>query len=142
MRCVKILAVVLAVAAFLAVGYKIALSGNCPATITIQDPAFGHTRMAPVKFSHEKHFKAYGIHCTKCHHTYSSDDAVKAGPVKKCSACHKAKAGERPSLGFCKKESGAPGLLCAYHVNCWGCHKAEKRQGKKAPTSCFKCHKR
>ncbi|MCD6319654.1 MAG: cytochrome c3 family protein [Candidatus Desulfofervidaceae bacterium] len=143
MRYAKILTVVLAAAAFLAVGYKVALSGSCPATITIKDPAFGATKKPGVPFSHKKHAETYGIACTKCHHTFKDDAAVKAGPVKKCSACHKPKAGEKASLSFCKKVSGAPGLLCAYHVNCWGCHKAAKRQGKgRPPTSCTKCHKK
>ena len=64
-------------------------------------------------------------------------------PVKKCSECHKENAAEKNSLTFCKKAypaGKAPGLKCAYHMNCIGCHKAMKKEGKKAPTSCTKCH--
>jgi len=142
MRYVKILTVVLAVAAFLAVGYKMALSGSYPEDVKIYESAFAKHKKPGVEFSHKTHVETHGVACTECHHTYKSNEAVKAGPVKKCSDCHKPKAGERTSLSFCKKESGAPGLLCAYHVNCWGCHKQLKKQGKKPPTTCTKCHKK
>jgi hypothetical protein len=138
----KGLTVVLAIAAFLAVGYTLAISGSCPDKMVIKDPAFGKLKKKGVPLSHKKHADMYG--CKECHHTAKDDAAVKAGPVKKCSECHKANAAERNSLNYCFKtyHSGkAPGLKCAYHMNCWGCHKKAKKEGKKgAPTGCVKCH--
>ncbi len=130
----------LAIAAFLVVGYTVAMSGSGPENIVIKDSAFGTFHKKGVCFTHKKHGEMLG--CVKCHHTYKDDAAVKAGPVKKCSACHKANPAEKNSLGYCERtyKGKAPGLKCAYHMNCWGCHKKAKKQGKPAPTSCSKCH--
>lgn len=146
MRYAKVIAVVLMVM-FLGAIYKVAISGDVPATITIKDEAFGKLKKAPVEFTHEKHFKEHKIACTECHHLYKEGKNVwkEGDPVKKCSECHKPAAAEKDALSFCKKtypKGKAPGLKCAYHMNCVGCHKAEKKAGKKPPTSCSKCHPR
>jgi hypothetical protein len=146
MKSLKLIVAVLVGGVFLAVGYTVAMSGEIPATITVKDPAFTTLKKTPVPFSHEKHFKDMNIACTDCHHIFKDGKNVwkEGDPVKKCSECHKPVATEKNSLTFCKKAypaGKAPGLKCAYHMNCIACHKKAKEAGKKrAPTECSKCH--
>ena len=122
------------------------------AEIIIKDPAFGTLKKTPVKFSHKKHAdpEGYNIACTDCHHDYVKGENVwtKDKPVKKCSACHRVNAAEKNSLSYCKRaypKGKVPGLKCAYHMNCIGCHRALKIKypiGKYAvPITCTKCHR-
>ena len=145
MKTLRLIMGVLAIGALLAIGSTIAMSGEVPATITIKDAGFAKVKKAAVPFTHERHFKDMNIACAECHHNYQHGKNVwkEGDPVKKCSECHKENAAEKNSLTFCKKAypaGKAPGLKCAYHMNCLGCHKAMKKEGKKAPTSCTKCH--
>ncbi|WP_456325731.1 cytochrome c3 family protein [Desulfonauticus submarinus] len=86
-------------------------------------------RKGPVKFSHASHAS---VDCKECHHTWDGK-----GKIKKCtdSGCHdivNPKGKEKRSIKY---------YYQAFHKNCIGCHKAEKKAGKKTgPTACNKCH--
>lgn len=119
----------------------VALAGNISLAkqkvadvIIINDPLFTKHKKPPVTFSHDKHHKDYKIDCAACHHIYKDGKNVfkQGDPVQACSKCHtKAKNKDPKNLG----------LYEAFHKNCKGCHKAEKKKGnKKAPTKCSQCH--
>lgn len=90
---------------------------------------FTEFKEAPVPFSHEKHKE---FKCTDCHHEYKDGKNVwqEGQEVKKCWACHKAKAEEK-----------VVDLKKAYHDLCQKCHKKLKEENKKTgPITCKKCH--
>ena len=149
MRYLRLFLVFAVAVAVLAIGVSVVAQQKEPAEIVIKDPAFGALKKSPVKFSHEKHFKDYNIACAECHHNYVKGKNVwkKGDPVKKCSDCHKVAAAEKNSLSYCIRtypKGKAPGLKCAFHMNCTGCHKDLKKKDPtkyaKIPTTCAKCH--
>jgi hypothetical protein len=99
------------------------------AEFSIDDPLFKKKKKAPVKFTHETHVKKYKIKCADCHHVFKDGKNVfkEGDKVDKCAACHKS-----PT----KNEGKMLSLKNAFHKNCQGCHKKEK----KGPTKCNECH--
>ncbi len=95
----------------------------------IKDPLFKKYKKAPVKFTHEKHVKEYKIKCNDCHHVYKDGKNIwkEGAEVAKCSSCHTS-----PT----KNEGKTLSLKNAFHKNCQGCHKKEK----KGPRKCNECH--
>ncbi len=94
-----------------------------PTTVLIKSPVFKKLRKAPVPFNHKSH--AAKIACKTCHHKYTGK-----GEPKKCDSCHTK-----------KKQGKKLGLKLAFHKNCRGCHRKEKKEGKKTgPTRCNACH--
>jgi len=95
----------------------------------------------PVVFDHKTHVdKSKG--CASCHHHSSAEETRKCAEchdLKKmaireslvesfisCKACHRKYSPDSPSM---------PGLLTAFHMQCFSCHKTE------GPESCKKtCH--
>ena len=94
----------------------------------------GSANKKPVTFPHSKH---QALKCNNCHHKYKEGDAK----MKKCSECHKAKAGEAPKLKDAFHATKNKKTKKAITISCVGCHKALKKAKKKhGPTSCTKCH--
>lgn len=95
-------------------------------TITIATPKKGGTT---VTFEHKAHQAR--TECASCHHTKNADGSkgpYAAGKEAKCATCHDGSMANK-KVATAKK---------AAHVNCKGCHKAEK----KGPTGCKDCHKK
>ena len=116
---------------FLAVGALTA--ADVPADLMIENQGYKTDKKGPVKFSHEKHSKDYGVACTDCHHEYSDGkNTWKEGdPVKKCNACHDP----------IKTDGNVHKLQTAFHKNCKDCHKEHK--DKNAPyKKCNDCHQK
>jgi len=111
-------------------------SGEVPDTFKISEKLFTKKKKPPVEFTHKAHSVDMKIKCEECHHVYKDGKNVwkEGDPVKKCSECH----------NFVKGRKGKmPNLMNAFHKDCRGCHKAEKKKGnKKAPTKCKQCHKK
>jgi hypothetical protein len=99
-----------------------------PVTIPVIDAKTAATpRYLPVEFTtHDEHAKRLGGKCGRCHH---NDDSAQGKP-KACAACH-------------ATPEAKTALVDAYHQQCRGCHKAEKKKNKDtvAPTKCLGCHK-
>ncbi len=100
-----------------------AMADNGPAEITL-----GAGGKKPVEFNHAKHQEHFK--CAECHHSKDAHGAqvayVEGQKIEKCEACHDGSMSNKKV----KKFKGAA------HVNCKGCHKAEK----KGPTKCKGCH--
>ncbi len=83
-----------------------------------------------VTFAHRKHQE--NIKCAECHHTKGADGKqapyTEGMKIEKCSTCH--------NKDFPNKKLAKP--MKAFHANCKGCHKAQK----KGPTKCKGCHKK
>ena len=113
-----------------------------PSEIVLISSLWKKHSKGPVKLTHRKHFKTYGISCNECHHIYQKGKNIwqPGMPVKKCETCH-----NDPTI---KGESGLPpgsrirNLKLAFHKNCQMCHRKLKQQDKerKAPTACGECH--
>ena len=96
----------------------------------VKEEGFQKRQRPPAVFKHDHHNETAELEeCNECHHLYengkkledeSSDDQL-------CSDCHS----EKPS-------DNKPGLKKAFHLNCKGCHLAEK----KGPIMCGACHVR
>jgi hypothetical protein len=145
MKGIRFLVILMAVGALLAVGYSMVISSEVPEAIEIKDPNLGTLKKTPVAFSHLNHNTEYGVACADCHHVYKEGQNVwkEGDPVQKCSECHKLNEAEKDSVIYCNNtypKGKAPGLKCAYHMNCVGCHKVAKEEGKKAPIGCTQCH--
>ena len=118
---------------------------EAPDNITMDNPVFGKHKKALVTLSHKKHAEDYKIACETCHHVYEGKKNVwkKGDKVDKCTTCHKeakapkAKKGE-PKMS--KADKIKDYYYSAIHENCVGCHKAEKKKGKNAPSACKDCH--
>ena len=118
---------------------------EAPDNITMDSPVFGKHKKALVTLSHKKHAEDYKIACETCHHVYEGKKNVwkKGDKVDKCTTCHKeakapkAKKGE-PKMS--KADKIKDYYYSAIHENCVGCHKAEKKKGKNAPSACKDCH--
>jgi len=93
--------------------------------------AFFRPRRPPAVFRHDTHNESAGIEaCQECHHVY--DDSGKpvedeSSEDQRCSECHGV-----------KRSGNKPALMNAFHSNCKGCHK----QQKKGPLMCGQCHVR
>ena len=87
-----------------------------PASLTID---YDGKKKKVANFTHAEHQKH--MKCNECHHK-----AAEGATPKACHSCHH------------KKKGDAPAIKKAYHDNCIGCHKKEK----KGPKKCNDCHKR
>ncbi len=95
---------------------------------------FGHSRLNPVRFSHEKHMNDFD--CLDCHHRYKDKKNIldkseleEGSPAAQCTACHN------------------PGSNCqlqdVFHKLCLGCHTQLQKAGRKSgPRLCIDCHPR
>ena len=93
-----------------------------PADITLKTAA----AKKPAPFPHKKHQDM--LECAKCHH--NAEGKYVEGAVGKCASCHNKDIANEKLNSFKK----------AAHKKCKGCHKAMKKEGKKAPTKCTGCH--
>ncbi len=108
-----------------------------PETVVLQSDLWASKKYEAVTFPHAKHVTDYKISCKECHHVFRDGVNVwkEGDPVQKCEGCHNvAKTGKalREASAAEKKRS----LYKAYHTNCKGCHKAQK----KGPVKCTECH--
>jgi len=114
----KLAVIMIALAVAMAFAASMAVAGDPPATVTVDEVA---AKKAPVTFDHAKHSGT--IDCLKCHHKAASKDAITG-----CFECHgKDPAATDPSSS--KKDN-------PFHALCKECHKAEA----KGPTKCKECH--
>ncbi len=97
----------------------------------VEDSGFATRMRPPVPFNHDEHNEMAGIEdCIECHHVYDEagnrhDD--ESSEDQECSECHGAQGDEYPME-----------LVRHYHMNCKGCHQAEKA----GPVTCGTCHVR
>ena len=94
------------------------------------DP-FVKPRRPPAVFQHDEHNELAGIEeCYVCHHVYDENGKRvedESSEDQSCSECHElARSGHKPAL------------MKAFHTNCKGCHKEQK----KGPLMCGQCHVR
>ena len=119
-------------------------SQQVPEQKTMDSKVYATHKKKLVTFTHKKHSGDYKIPCADCHHVYKDGKNVweEGAVVQKCGECHseaKAPKGkDAPKLS--KAEKIEKYHYSAIHENCVGCHKAEKKKGKKAPTACKDCH--
>jgi len=138
MRCKKGLGLLAGSVAvvFLWVAFSSAVV-ECPDTIVIKNDGWTKVKYEPVNFSHKKHSTEYKVTCKECHHLYKDGKNIweEGQAVQKCSSCHNVY-----KLGKELREASAQekklSLYKAYHDNCKGCHKTNK----KGPTKCTECH--
>jgi hypothetical protein len=94
----------------------------------IEDAGFAVDRRPPVIFRHDEHNEMAEIEdCSECHHVYEGGEKLEdeSSEDQSCSECHD------------EEGSGQqPGLRRAFHLNCKGCHLANK----KGPIMCGQCH--
>lgn len=93
-----------------------------PTTVTIDQCK---KRKAAVTFNHKAHVEIVNKKCNVCHHKWNGQ-----GEPQSCFTCH-----------GCKKKGEAPKAMRVFHKRCKSCHRAKKKEGYKAPTSCRGCHK-
>ena len=95
----------------------------------VENDAFENPRRPRAVFRHEEHNELARIEeCNVCHHVYDDNNRLvedESSEDQRCSDCHQLVASGRK-----------PPLMKAFHLNCKGCHKAEK----KGPTMCGQCH--
>ncbi len=124
----KVVCLILALAVGLVFGISVASATDVgPAQIVLQAPkakAFG----TKIIFNHKEHQKV--SKCGECHHGENHSPYKEGMKIEKCDQCHN-KNFPKASLNSAKK---------AFHKNCIGCHRAAKKEGKKAPTKCKECH--
>lgn len=95
----------------------------------VEDSGFASTMRALPAFMHDEHNEKAGIEdCIECHHVY--DEAGnrledESSEDQECSECHGAQGDEYPME-----------LVRRYHMNCKGCHQANKA----GPVTCGTCH--
>lgn len=113
-----------------------------PESVTIKAGIWPSPTKAAVQYPHKKHAEEMKIACTECHHLMKDGKNVwkQGDPVKKCETCH-----TEPTIEGEKNLSPDQqkiNLKLAYHENCQGCHKAEKKNkpDTKAPIVCTGCH--
>jgi hypothetical protein len=107
--------------------------------IIINYDGYKKNRKGPVKFTHKKHARDYGISCWNCHHSYEDDDKEKpnlyspwSGETDTCDTCHDPQETDMTDIK----------LQRAFHMNCKGCHKSLAQQKKKTGEfrKCTGCH--
>jgi hypothetical protein len=94
----------------------------------VSDPGFNERLRPPVRFLHDDHNEAAGLHdCAACHHLYEDGKKVEGDMSvgMACSECHLS--------GTSDTELD---LIRAYHLQCRGCHIREKA----GPVTCGQCH--
>ena len=102
-----------------------------PEKITLENvEAYKKKRRPPVHFPHEVHM-AGDLACTDCHHRYENGKNIldeseleEGTPNIQCRACH--------------TTQSRVNLRRAFHRQCIGCHRREKR----GPRLCGECHMR
>ncbi len=98
---------------------------------TVNDTAFGDPMRPPVAFQHDDHNEAAGIDdCTVCHHLHDENGTLledESSEDMECGECH-----GKDANGFPME------LVKAFHLNCRGCHEAEKA----GPVVCAECHRK
>ena len=109
--------------------FSLALAGLSFATDTGPDTiVLKAGKKGDVTFHHKKHQEK--IKCGECHHAKGPDGKqapyTEGMKIQKCDACH--------NKSFPNKRLARP--MKAFHTNCKGCHKAQK----KGPTKCKECH--
>ena len=126
---------------FLGVGYA---AQQAPNDMTMDSKVFTKHTKPLVTFAHRKHNQDFKIACMECHHVFKDGKNVwkEGDQVQRCEACHseaKPPTGkDAPSMS--KQEKIKKYYYTAIHENCVGCHKAEKKKGKHAPSACKDCH--
>jgi hypothetical protein len=101
--------------------------------ITIENEGYPSKKKGPVKFTHTKHNKDYGVTCDQCHHLYKDgQNQWKEGDhVDKCIFCHSP----------IDDKDKAIRLQNAFHKNCRECHNEMNKSGRGAPSvKCSDCH--
>ncbi len=97
--------------------------------MTIVDNAsFDNPQRTPSIFVHDAHNETAGIEdCAECHHVYEDGKRLEdeSSEDQSCSECHDLKG-----------SADQPSLIKAFHLNCKGCHQAQK----KGPIMCGECH--
>lgn len=96
----------------------------------LRPDAFPNAQRPPVAFAHDAHNEKAGIEgCQECHHVYQEGNRVpdESSEGTPCAECHGLQGSGRQ-----------PGLMTAFHLNCKGCHQAQK----KGPVMCGECHVR
>jgi len=95
----------------------------------IENDTFENPRRPRSVFWHEEHNELARIEeCNVCHHVYDDNNRLvedESSEDQRCSDCHQLVASGRK-----------PPLMKAFHLNCKGCHKAQKN----GPTMCGQCH--
>ena len=95
----------------------------------VDNDAFENPRRPRAVFRHDEHNEIAHIEeCNVCHHVYDDNNRLvedESSEDQRCSDCHEIEASGRQ-----------PALMKAFHLNCKGCHKAQKN----GPTMCGKCH--
>lgn len=91
----------------------------------------GKKKKSAVDFDHAEHVTGYAIGCEACHHKADLASIQGGATPQKCvsDGCH----GPAEKVVEGKKMVDSED---AYHDNCKGCHKKEK----KGPTKCKDCH--
>jgi len=98
--------------------------------VAVDSEGFSKKQRPPAVFRHDEHNETALIEeCSECHHVYENREklADESSEGQGCWECH--------------DETGSgnqPGLRKAFHTNCKGCH----RQNKKGPIMCGQCHVR
>ena len=97
----------------------------------VEDSGFVTTMRPRPAFMHDEHNEKAGIEdCIECHHVYDNAGnrlEDESSEDQECSECHGAQGDEYPME-----------LVRHYHMNCKGCHQAEKA----GPVTCGTCHVR
>ena len=96
---------------------------------TVSDSGFEKKTRPPVAFFHDDHNDKAGIDdCTVCHHVYENGEKTEDMSVgMKCSECH-----------LSAPDAAATDLIRVYHLQCGGCHMAQKV----GPVMCGECHRK
>jgi len=125
----------------LGVGYA---AQQAPDDMTMNSKIYTTHTKSLVTFAHKKHNVDYKIACVDCHHVLKDGKNVwkEGDEVQTCEACHSE---AKPPTGkdapkMSKQEKISKYHYAAIHENCVGCHKAEKKKGKNAPSACKDCH--
>ena len=95
----------------------------------VENDVFTNPRRPRAVFRHDEHNELAQIEeCNVCHHVYDDNNRLvedESSEEQRCADCHQLVAAGRK-----------PPLMKAFHLNCKGCHKAQKN----GPTMCGQCH--
>ena len=95
----------------------------------IENDVFENPRRPRAVFRHDEHNELAQIEeCNACHHVYDDNGRLvedESSEDQRCSDCHDL-----------EPDGSKPPLMKAFHTNCKGCHKEQK----KGPTMCGQCH--
>ncbi len=96
---------------------------------TVADSGFEKKTRPKVAFFHDDHNDKAGIDdCTVCHHIYENGEKTEDMSVgMECSECH-----------LSATDAAVPDLIRVYHLQCGGCHMAQKA----GPMTCGECHRK